>query len=203
MKRVKPRALLIDFNGVVQGYDRPYEVEPRYGLEAGAFFTAGMEHSRYVPAVTGQWTRAQWLDSIAEATGAPREALTEWDSYRGFIDDEVLAFVREVRSSGKPVGLASNATDDFRADLTLFGLEHEFDAVLSSAEIGVYKPMREFFAAACEALSVPARECFFVDDSDRNVMGARAAGLAATRWTDRSVLPYLRAVMQAGAGSPS
>jgi putative hydrolase of the HAD superfamily len=203
VRRVKPRALLIDFNGVVQGYDRPYEVEPRYGLESGAFFAAGMEHSRYLPAVTGQWTRARWLDAIAEATGAPREALTEWDSYRGFIDQEVLGFVREVRASGKPVGLASNATADIRDDLALFGLENEFDAVFASAEMGLYKPTREFFAAACEALSVPAMECLFVDDSERNVMGARAAGLPAIRWTGPSELPYLRAIMQAGAESPA
>jgi putative hydrolase of the HAD superfamily len=203
VRRVKPRALLIDFNGVVQGYSRPYEVEPRYGLQAGAFHTAGMEHSRYVPAVSGQWTRSQWLDAIAEATGAPREALTEWDSYKGYIDEEVLAFVREVRASGKPVGLASNATLDFRDDLAFFGVEHEFDAVFGSAEIGLYKPSREFFAAACEALAVPAKECFFVDDSERNVMGARAAGLAAIRWTGPEVLPYMRAVMQADAGSPA
>jgi putative hydrolase of the HAD superfamily len=203
VRRVKPRALLIDFNGVVQGYDRPYEVEPRYGLEAGAFYAAGMEPGRYLPAVTGRWTRAQWLDSIAQATGSPREALTEWDSYRGYIDQQVLAFVREVRASGKPVGLASNATDDFGEDLALFGLEAEFDAVLASAEMGLCKPTPEFFAAACEALSVPPMECFFVDDSQRNVLGARAAGLASTRWTDHSVLPYLRAIMLVGDGSPS
>jgi putative hydrolase of the HAD superfamily len=203
VRRVKPRALLIDFNGVVQGYDRPYEVEPRYGLQAGAFHAAAMDQSRYLPAVTGQWTRSQWLDAIAEGTGAPREALTEWDSYKGYIDDEVLAFVREVRASGKPVGLASNATEDFRDDLALFGLEQEFDAVLASAEMGLCKPAREFFTAACEALDVPATECFFVDDSERNVMGARAAGLPAIRWTGREVLPYLRAVMLADAGSPS
>ncbi len=200
MRRVKPRALLIDFNGVVQDYDRPYEVEPRYGLDLGAFHAAGMQPGRYLAAVTGQWTRAQWLDSIAEATGAPREALTEWDSYRGFINQEVLAFVREVRAGGKPVGLASNATDDFREDLALFGLADEFDAVFASAELGVCKPSREFFATACEALGVPAKECFFVDDSERNVLGARAAGLAATRWTGPEVLPYLRAIMTTGAG---
>ena len=202
MRRVKPRALLIDFNGVVQGYDRPYEVEPRYGLETGAFHAAGMEQSRYLRAVSGQWTRAQWLDSIAEATGAPREALTEWDSYRGFVDTEVLAFVREVRRSGKPVGLATNTTDDFHEDLARFGLANEFDAVFASFELGLYKPAREFFAAACEALAVPPRECFFVDDSERNVMGARAAGLPAIRWTGHSELPYLRAIMTVGDGSP-
>ncbi len=116
----------------------------------------------------------------------------------GHLDNEVLAFIRDARAGGKPVGLATNATDGLPAELALPGLEKEFDVVL-----GLYQPTREFFSAACEALSVPTKECFFVDDGARNVMGARAAGLPAIRWTGHSELPYLRAVMTAGDGSPA
>ena len=115
-------------------------------------------------------------------------------------DEEVLAFVRQVRAGGKPVGLALNATGEVGEDLVLPGLRDEFDVVLSGAQAGRHKPSREFFAAACDALDVPAREVFFVDKGERNVLGARAAGLAATRWTGPQLLPYLRAVMTADAG---
>lgn len=188
MKRRPPKALLLDFDGVLRVYDR----------DPGPFLAAGLEWTRYLPAVTGAWTRAQWLDSIAEATGAPRSEVAEWDAYRGRIDESVLDFAREVRDSGKIVALATNATDDLRDDLARFELESEFDHVFSSAEIGWPKPGREYFAAVLEALALPAPECFLVDDTHRNVAGARSAGLLAMRWSGTDDLGYLRAALLAG-----
>jgi putative hydrolase of the HAD superfamily len=185
LKRRPPRALLIDFDGVLRVYDR----------EPGPFLAAGLEWTRLLPAITGVWTRSQWLDSIAQATGASREEVSTWDAYRGRIDESVLDFVREVRAAGHPVALATNATSDLRDDLALFGLDDEFDHVLSSAEIGWHKPSREYFTAALNALALPAPECMLVDDTARHVAGARAAGLLAMRWTGPQDLGYLRAVL--------
>jgi putative hydrolase of the HAD superfamily len=175
----------MDFDGVLRVYDR----------DPGPFLEAGLEWNRYIPAVTGVWTRAQWLDSIAQASGAPREEVEEWDRYRGRIDQSVLDFTREVRAAGRIVALATNATSDLRDDLARFGLRDDFDHVLSSAEIGWHKPSREYFTAALGALGLPAPECLLVDDTARNIQGARAAGLLAMRWTGVIDLGYLRAVL--------
>lgn len=175
----------MDFDGVLRVYDR----------DPGPFLAAGLEWSRYIPAVTGVWTRAQWLDSIAEATGAPRDEVAEWDAYRGRIDESALDLVRQARAAGKVVGLATNATSDLRDDLARFGIVDEFDHVFSSAEIGWHKPSREFFAAVLQALALPAPECLLVDDTPRNIAGARAAGLLAMRWSGPADLGYLRAAL--------
>lgn len=203
-RRHVAHALLIDFDGVLRHYDRPLsqQIEERHGLPRGAFLDAGMEWTRYIPAVTGAWTRARWLDAIAEATGAPREAVLEWDTYRGYIDHEVLGLVRQVRAEGRPVGLATNATSDLRDDLARFDLEHEFDAVISSAELGHHKPGKEFFVAACLAVGTPAEKVLFVDDTDRNVRGARAAGLSAMRFTGLGDLNYVRAALGVSGQPP-
>ncbi|HZM83604.1 MAG TPA: HAD-IA family hydrolase [Candidatus Limnocylindrales bacterium] len=203
-RRHVAHALLIDFDGVLRHYDRPVsaQIEERHGLPPGAFLEAGLEWTRYIPAVTGTWTRSQWLDAIAEATGAPREAVLEWDAYRGYIDHEVLGFVREVRAAGKAVGLATNATSDLRDDLTRFDLDHEFDAVISSAELGVHKPSKEFFLAACAAVGTKPEMVLFVDDTDRNVRGARASGLSALRFTGLGDLRYIRAALGVSARPP-
>ena len=196
-RRHVAHALLIDFDGVLRHYDQQLsaQIEERHGLPPGAFLEAGLEWTRYLQAVTGAWTRSQWLDAIAEATGAPSEAVLEWDAYRGYIDHEVLAFVREVRAAGKPVGLATNATTDLRDDLARFDLDREFDAVISSAEIGHHKPSKEFFVAACAAVGTKESFVLFVDDTDRNVSGARAAGLSAFRFTGLDDLRYIRAAL--------
>jgi len=81
------------------------------------------------------------------------------------------------------------------ADLARLGLAGEFDVVVNSSVIGAHKPSREFFATACVAVATPPARCFFVDDDDRHVRGARVAGLSAYRWNGAADLPYLRAAL--------
>jgi putative hydrolase of the HAD superfamily len=195
--REPAKALLIDFDGVLRHYDLAVStgVEAKYGLEHGSLLAAGMDPERYQPAMTGVWTRQEWLDAIAEATGAPPEALAEWDAYRGYLDPEVLSFVREARAAGVPVALCSNATSDLDRDLAIHGLGGEFDAVVNSSAIGFAKPHPEYYKAACVAIKTVYRYCLLIDDSHRNVEGARRVGIAAFRWTGPADLPYLKAAL--------
>jgi putative hydrolase of the HAD superfamily len=203
-RRERPTALLLDLDGVVRQHDPDITapVEHRYGLAPGTVLRTALEPARLLPAITGRVTRAEWLTGVAEAladrvggAGAARSLVVEWDAYRGAVVQPVLAFVREVRQSGVKVGLATNATDDLDLDLAALGLVGEFDAVVSSALLGVPKPAPEFFAAACDAVGTPAERCLFVDDDDRNVRGARAAGLSAFRFGTVADLAYLRAAL--------
>jgi putative hydrolase of the HAD superfamily len=195
-RRERPSALLVDLDGVLRRWDPAFTaaVEERYGLAPGALLTAALEPDRLRPVVTGRVSRAEWLAGIGEAVGSA-EAVAEWMTFRGTVDPEVLGFIRQVRTAGLPVALATNATDAERDDLAALGLTDELDAVVNSAELGVAKPAPEFYAAACAAVRVPPRGCLLVDDTDRNVRGARAAGLAAHRWTGPADLPYLRAAL--------
>jgi putative hydrolase of the HAD superfamily len=203
-RRDRATALLLDLDGVVRWYDPDLTspAERRYGLAPGTVLRTALEPARLMPAITGKVSRAEWLTGVAEALadrvgGADmsRSLVVEWDAYRGTVVPQVLAFVREMRQSGVPVGLATNATDDLALDLAALGLASEFDAVVSSALLGVPKPAPEFFAAACDAVGAPADRCLFVDDDERNVRGARAAGLSAFRFTRLDDLAYLRAAL--------
>ena len=151
------------------------------------------------PAVAGELTDAEWMGLIADRLPLPAAeaaaAVAKWQEHRGFVDPEVLAFVRAVRAAGRPVGLATNATDLLRGDLAALGLAGEFDAVISSWELKIHKPAPEFFAAACAELGLDPRWVLFVDDDDRSVRGARAAKLLAYRWTGPDGIPYLRAAL--------
>jgi putative hydrolase of the HAD superfamily len=59
--------------------------------------------------------------------------------------------------------------------------------------LGSYKPQKEFFRAACELIDTPPAQCLLLDDSDRNVRGARVAGLSALRFSGPADLSYARA----------
>ena len=208
--RDRASALLIDLDGVLRVFDPGLAatVERRHQLPEGELYRVAFAWGRLRPAIVGDQTHEAWLESIAAelatTTGsAPAEArawVEEWQADRGRIVPEVLELVRELRAARVPVGLATNATSRLDTDLALLGIADEFDVVVNSSIIGVHKPAREFFATACVAVGTTPARCFFVDDDDRHVRGARVAGLSAYRWTGPGDLPYLRAALAVPAG---
>ncbi|MDO3682548.1 HAD family hydrolase [Micromonospora sp. C28ISP2-4] len=203
MSRERATALLVDFDGVLRRWDPAVAagVEREYGLTEGVLGEIAMSWGLLQPVLTGQVSHAQWMMSVADAltpvVGADRAraAVQEWQSYRGEVDPDVLAFVREARAGGIRVGLGTNATDLLDADLAALGLTDELDVIVNSSVVGVHKPAKEYFQAACEALGTPPGRVLFVDDEDRAVAGARVAGLSAHRWSGPADLRYLRAAL--------
>jgi putative hydrolase of the HAD superfamily len=200
MSRERARALLIDFDGVLRRWDPAPMVaaEVNHGIKPAALLETSMSWDIYRPAMAGELSDADWMELVAQRLPVDpeeaRAAVAEWQSYRGEPDPEVLAFIREVRAAGYPVGLATNATDRLRGDLDALGLTGEVDVVISSWELKIHKPAPEFFERACALIGVEPKYTLFVDDDDRVIRAARAAGLSAYRWTGSQHLPYLRKV---------
>ncbi|KKK03550.1 HAD-IA family hydrolase [Micromonospora sp. HK10] len=208
MSRERATALLIDFDGVLRRWDPTVAagVEREYGLTEGVLGEIAMSWGLLQPVLTGKVSHDQWMASVADALtptlGDPeraRAAVQQWQRYRGEVDPAVLAFIREVRAAGVRVGLGTNATDLLDADLAALGLADELDVVVNSSTLGVHKPAKEYFQAACVALATPPARVLFVDDEDRAVAGARVAGLSAHRWSGPGDLRYLRAVLAPAA----
>ncbi|MFI6131837.1 MULTISPECIES: HAD family hydrolase [unclassified Micromonospora] len=204
MSRERATALLVDFDGVLRRWDPAVAagVEREYGLTEGVLGEIAMSWGLLQPVLTGRMSHAAWMASVADAltpsVGDParaRAAVEAWQRYRGEVDPDVLAFVREVRAAGIRVGLGTNATDLLDADLAALELTDELDVVVNSSVVGVHKPAKEYFQAACAALDTPPGRVLFVDDQDRAVAGARVAGLSAHRWSGPADLRYLRAAL--------
>jgi putative hydrolase of the HAD superfamily len=201
-QRDPARALLIDFDGVLRRWDPApmIAVELKYGLKPAALLETAMEWDIYRPAMAGELTHEEWMRVVASrlplSPADAASAVAEWQVYRGEIDPEALSFVREVRAAGRKVGLATNATDLLPADLELLGLTGEIDVVINSWDLKVHKPAPEYFVRACELIGEQPKHVLFVDDDDRAVRGARAAGLSAYRWAGPEHLPYLRKALQ-------
>ena len=201
MLRQPARALLIDLDGVLRRWDSTVAtaVEQSYDLPAGTLMRTAMSWDLLRPAVAGELTDAQWMAAVAARLPLPEseaaDAVGKWQQHRGFVDPDVLAFIRDVRAAGRLVGLATNATDLLRGDLAALGLAGEFDAVISSWELKIHKPAPEFFERACAELGLEPQWVLFVDDDDRSVQGARVAKLPAFRWSGTDGIPYLRAAL--------
>ncbi|NMB56748.1 HAD-IA family hydrolase [Candidatus Beckwithbacteria bacterium] len=65
----------------------------------------------------------------------------------------------------------------FKKWIKKFTLDKYFSLLLNSAQIGVRKPDKEIFLLACQKLEANPDECLFIDDSEKNVVGAQQAGL--------------------------
>lgn len=90
-------------------------------------------------------------------------------------DRDTIALVGDLRAQGHPVGLLSNSFgDDCYAGFDLPAL---FDAVTISAEIGVRKPSRRAYLAACERLGTDPERTVMVDDLPHNIDAAARVGM--------------------------
>lgn len=83
------------------------------------------------------------------------------------------------------LGLLADADRDFLEEgIALNGLN--FDAVVTSEDMGVYKPHISMFRTVCERLGVSPRQAVYVGDRPwADIEGARNAGLTPV-WINRS-----------------
>jgi putative hydrolase of the HAD superfamily len=179
--------LLIDLDGVIRTWDPAGDaaVERHHDLPEGSIVAATFgDGSLLHEVVTGRISDEQWRGEVARRLaplcGAAAEAVVaQWSQSAGAVDAAVLAVLRSARTAGWRVALVTNATTRLREDLSRLGLEHEFDVVVSSAELGIAKPDPDVFGAACRQLAVDPAACVFVDDTAANVAAAAAVGLDA------------------------
>lgn len=120
---------------------------------------------------------------------SPEELLVRSSSFIK-VKQETLDVVRRLRASAKySLGVISNNSDEWAAysedDL---GLGKYFDAWVISSHHHIKKPDREIYALAAERLGLKTRDCLFIDNMQRNVDGAVAAGMQALRFTDAKQL---------------
>jgi epoxide hydrolase-like predicted phosphatase len=92
-------------------------------------------------------------------------------------DQHMLDAVRMAREAGLRTGLISNSwgTSIYSPEV----LDGLFDDTVISGEVGVHKPKPEIFLLAAERLGVEPGDCVFVDDLRENVAGAEAVGMTA------------------------
>ncbi len=118
------------------------------------------------------------------------ELLTYWFQQDSKIDQNLLAELEMLRSRSN-VGLSLATNQEHRRARHLWnemGLEHRFDAIHYSAEMGHAKPDPEFFAEVENRTGFDGPHLLFFDDQERNVLAARERGWQAHVWTGLATL---------------
>lgn len=110
------------------------------------------------------------------------ELVAAWDRLQPWPEAE--AVVAEVKARGYPVAVLSNG-DEVMLRALLSNFSVPFDYIFAADQAGVYKPHPAIYHLPLDHLGLLPAEVLHVAGSGRDVMGARAAGLACA-WSNRS-----------------
>ena len=97
----------------------------------------------------------------------------------------IPAAVSALKAGGMTLGVVtSKARTGLHRGLSVCGLEHLFDVLISVDDVTRYKPDPEPVLKALESLNSDARQAVFVGDSPHDMAAGRAAGVltAAALW---------------------
>ena len=205
MLNATPRALLLDFGGVIStsAFERHSLTERILNLAPGSLSWFGPLD----PTTDPLWSsmlrdemteREYWAFRANEVGLAVGESgwdmltmakrLRQADPNSG-VRPEMQHLVQRARAAGIRVGVLSNEFELFigagmaqRIDVL-----REMDAFVDATHTKILKPDPRAYALAVEALQCPPREVLFVDDQFRNIAGAVRAGLQAQFFDLRDV----------------
>lgn len=178
--------VLFDADGVLQEIPGGWEaaMAPYVGDRAHEFLRAAWKDE--LPTLAGDGDLRPLLAARLHEFGveASTDEILEEVWFRIEVDARSLALVAQVRQAGYVVHVGTNQ-DRHRAGHMQRALPYDalFDSFFSSHALGVAKPDPRFFLEITQRLGADPSEILFIDDTERNVVGARAAGLPAIRWT--------------------
>jgi putative hydrolase of the HAD superfamily len=195
------RALVLDFGGVISRtlFETHADTEAALGLPAGTLTWRGP----FDPASDALWRDMQsgriserdyWLARTREVGSLLGEQWNEMQTLvqraRGAEPDavarpETLALMREAVAAGKRLAILSNELDLFygAALRQRMAALRDVELIVDATYTGILKPEPRAYALCTQQLGLAPGDCVFVDDQQRNVDGATAAGMVAL-WFD-------------------
>jgi len=194
------RHVLLDADGVIQrgAGDFLARLQRHLGDDAVEILTRDLPEDG--PVIRGDGEVVPLLAAALRERGSDADAETLFAEVWLAIEvlPESLALAAALRSAGLGVHLATNQDRGRAAYMKAeLGYAEVFDTCFYSCDLGCAKPSAAFFDRVVGTVGAAASDVLFVDDSQANVDGARAAGLRAERWEIDEGLPALRGLLAA------
>lgn len=143
-------------------------------------------HSGYLETCRRALRYVLRLNRIDPDDGADDEIMAFWQDLSPY--SEVLPALHRLTQRYDLVAL-SNGNPHFLEHLATNRIGWDFDAVISVAEVGAFKPHPAVYRHAATRLGLEPAECFMVSANSFDVLGARACGFRAA-FVNRGNLPY-------------
>ena len=197
----RPAGLILDYGNVLsRPQDRRWfgPAAARVGTTAEMFRAAYWQHRHAYDA--GLPASEYWQRVLATA-GSDRASDTGWlieqdvASWLHY-EDDVWTLAADFRARGGRTAFLSNSGPEVMARLRGDRrIDHLFDAVVISCEVGLFKPDPRIYELCLERLALPAAGTLFVDDRADNVEGAARVGLRTLQFEGPDALERLQALI--------
>lgn len=176
--------IVFDMGGVVLDFNLKKTVEAEFSPEYHNVIYEHVfgENSVWKTLDEGIYTFDQVIPGILEKIPQEiHEKITEmvtdfYDYMPPF--KETYELIKELKNNGYPIYLLSNATPRFfdrYLDIPAFEF---FDGFFISSCYKLLKPNKEIYEAFCNKFSLKPEECFFIDDLEANIKGAKDYGMS-------------------------
>ena len=140
------------------------------------------EGPEWVEGDLGLITDAERFDGVSRRIrprlhGALRNCTLEWMMCMKPVPG-AKEFTEYVREAGYRIYVLSNASTSFYDYFPGFAPLDYFDGVVVSCDVHVVKPDIRIYEHLLKTCGLKPEECFFIDDMEANVEGAKKAGIA-------------------------
>jgi epoxide hydrolase-like predicted phosphatase len=184
------RAVIFDIGGVLvrtEDWSGRRLWEQRLGLPEWGLNALVFDGELALCASTGAGSDEAIWQQVAQRHHLTPEVLAQLraDFWRGDrLNEALLAYVRALRPRYK-TGILSNAWAEMR-DLNVqrFGLGQVVDETVYSFECGLLKPDAASYRYILDRLCAQPEQAIFVDDAERNILGAQALGMTTVRFIE-------------------
>ncbi len=188
------RHIVFDIGKVLIHYDPniPYSRLIPDEAERAAFFATVCTHEWNLEQDRGRgWEEAEAL-LIAEHPDKEeliRAFRLHWHEMVSHAYDGSVDIMLDLIQQGRDVTMLTNfAADTFKQAQEMFPFLKVPRGVTVSGEIGLIKPDREIYDTHVKSFDLDPKACLFIDDSEKNVEGAIAAGWQAVHFTGAAKL---------------
>lgn len=119
----------------------------------------------------------EYAETLAAITGRDKQEILELRTREHVRNEPLVQYVRELHKNYK-IALLSNVGFDLIERLFTEAERAElFDTIVLSSTEGIVKPHPRIFEIAAERLGLHPADCLMVDDLQKNIDGADAAGM--------------------------
>ena len=176
-------AIVFDFGGVLMDWNPHYLYQKLPGYDRGAidrflkevdFFTWNVEHDRGRSFAEGTALLIARFPQYSDLIRAYDERYLE--TLRGPVVP-VVRLLHALKDAGYPLyGLSNWPAEKFAQVRPLHPIFDIFEDIVISGEVGLVKPDKAIFDLLLQRVGRPAADCLLIDDSEHNILAARALG---------------------------